>query len=105
MLRMIIPSPPGRSSPTSRATSGPPLRVRPATRQGFVRFACDRHIASIEMEDAMKAPRIASTLILMLALAIPAMAQIKLTDTDTTKLFLTVNTVGTATPLVTKDLY
>jgi len=53
----------------------------------------------------MKAPRIASLLILMLALAIPAMAQIKLTDTDTTKLFLTVNTVGTAQTLDNKDVY
>src|SRR5687768_10694144 len=60
------------------------------------------------MEDAMKASRIASTITFILVLitaATPAMAQIKLTDTDTTKLFITVHTVGTAQALDHKNVF
>ena len=97
----------GGLDPTSPATSGPPLHVRLATRAGFVRFARNRHIANIEMEDAMKASRITLTITLILALTVAgsAMAQIKLTDTETQKLYITVNTVGTAQTLDHKNVF
>jgi predicted porin len=78
-----------------------------ATRTGFVRYARNRHIASIEMEDAMKASRITLTVTLILALTVagPAMAQLKLTDTETQKLYITVNTVGTAQTLNHKNVF
>ena len=56
----------------------------------------------------MKASRITLTVTLILALmtvATSAMAQIKLTDTDTQKLYITVNTVGTAQTLDHKNAY
>ena len=55
----------------------------------------------------MKASRITLTLMLIVALitAGSAMAQIKLTDTETQKLFITVNTVGTAQTLNHKNVF
>jgi len=53
----------------------------------------------------MKTLRIASILALALMLASSAMAQIKLTDNDTTKLFITVNTVGTAQTLNHENVF
>ena len=53
----------------------------------------------------MKALRIASMLTLALMIAASATAQIKLTDTETTKLFITVNTVGTAQTLDHKNVF
>ena len=55
----------------------------------------------------MKTSRITLTLMLIVALitAGSAMAQIKLTDTETQKLFITVNTVGTAQTLNHKNVF
>ncbi|HEX7832892.1 MAG TPA: hypothetical protein VF787_24780, partial [Thermoanaerobaculia bacterium] len=56
----------------------------------------------------MKASRITLTLTLILALmsiAGTAFGQIKLTDTETQKLFITVNTVGTAQTLDHKNVF
>ncbi|HEX7154220.1 MAG TPA: hypothetical protein VF618_22220 [Thermoanaerobaculia bacterium] len=49
--------------------------------------------------------RIVITIALLLAFAIPSMAQIKLTDTETHKLFITVHTVGTAQTLDHKNVF
>jgi len=58
------------------------------------------------MEDIMKTRiKLFITLILALTVAGSAMAQIKLTETDTTKLFITVNTVGTAQTLDHKNVF
>ena len=48
---------------------------------------------------------IATIIVSFLALAVPAEAQIKLTDTETQKLYLTVNTVGTAQTLNHKNVF
>ncbi len=55
----------------------------------------------------MKASRITLTITLILALTVAgsAMAQIKLTDTETQKLFITVNTVGTVQTLDHKNVF
>lgn len=55
----------------------------------------------------MKASRITLTITLILALTVAgsAMAQIKLTDTETQKLYITVNTVGTAQTLDHKNVF
>ncbi|HEX7829784.1 MAG TPA: hypothetical protein VF787_09010, partial [Thermoanaerobaculia bacterium] len=53
----------------------------------------------------MKTLRIASTLALAAMITGSAMGQIKLTDTETQKLFITVNTVGTAQTLDHKNVF
>lgn len=45
------------------------------------------------------------SLLLIALVALPAAAQVQLTNTETTKLFLTVNTVGTAQALEHKNVY
>ena len=62
-------------------------------------------IVRASREDVMKTLRIASMLALALWIAGAAMAQIKLTETDTTKLFITVNTVGTAQTLDHENVF
>src|SRR5688500_11967567 len=60
------------------------------------------------MEDVMKTSRITLTLTLILALltfASSATAQIKLTENETQKLYITVNTVGTAQTLDHKNVF
>jgi predicted porin len=61
------------------------------------------------MEDAMKASKLILTVVAAIAFLIgvvsPAAAQIKLTETETQKLYITVHTVGTAQTLDHKNVF
>src|SRR6266568_6798003 len=92
------PLPPARSAPPNPSVRVVPrhsLRVLQTARTQIVRSPRQTHNAQRRMH--MKRNLISLTLIaLALIVSIPAQAQLKISDSETSKLFITLDTVGTA---------